>query len=64
VVFPNPSGEFELFDVIERWQKVDLLDLKMRFEMVCESRKDAFPNGSDRNREFFLRCLLAPSRQN
>jgi len=64
VVISNPSSEVEFLDGVERWEKVDLLDLKMRFEVACESRKDGFPNGFDRDRKRLLRCLLASSGQN
>jgi hypothetical protein len=64
MVISNPSSEIVFFDVVERWEKVDLFDLKMRFEVVCKGRKNVFPNGFDRKRQSPLRCLLAPFRQN
>jgi hypothetical protein len=64
MVISNPSSEIAFSDVVERWEKVDLFDLEMRFEVVCKGRKDVSPNGFDRKRKFPLHCLLAPFRQN
>jgi hypothetical protein len=34
VVIANPRGHLEFFEVVERWEKEDLLDLKMRLEVT------------------------------